>query len=153
MEKNIKAVILDYGRTLHDQERDEFFEDALETIDYLKDKYKLAIVSITWPQTMAKRRHQIADAGLEKFIDPIKLVRDGAEKDAAFKQIIGQWKLKPENIAIVDDRVIRGIKWGNQKGCLTIWLKKGKFADELPDQKTGEPNFIIKELSDLKNIL
>ena len=41
-----KAVIFDYGRTLYDREGERFFLEAREVLEYLRPKYRLAIVSI-----------------------------------------------------------------------------------------------------------
>ena len=148
---NIKAVIFDYGYTLHDREKNEFFHDAQEVVKYCANKYRLAIVSITYPQTMEERKKQLSESGLDTKFEFIELVPD--KKDEAFERTVRQLNLPFNQIAIVDDRTIRGIKWGNSKGCLTIWLKKGKFAHEVPTEETGPPNYTIKELSELKGIL
>lgn len=61
--------------------------------------------------------------------------------------------LKVEDVAIVDDRVKRGITWGNQHGAITIWLRKGKFMLELPDDDSGKPTHTINDLTELCSIL
>jgi len=150
---NIKGVIFDYGRTLHEDESNQFLDNAKDVIQYLSKKYKLAIVSITWLETMEKRWKQIRDADLEKYFVSIELVPTPEEKERAFNDAIKKFGCSFHEVAIVDDRTVRGIKWGNQKGCVTIWLQKGKFSQELPNEETGQPSFIIKELNELKKYL
>ena len=59
----------------------------------------------------------------------------------------------PHEIAIVDDRTRRGIRWGNRNGTTTIWLRQGKFSKELPDEDMGQPTYTINTLNDLFALL
>ena len=43
---NIKAVIFDFGRTLYNRDKDNFFPEVGDLLEYRYPKYKLAIVSI-----------------------------------------------------------------------------------------------------------
>ncbi|MCU0660470.1 MAG: HAD hydrolase-like protein [Candidatus Pacebacteria bacterium] len=61
--------------------------------------------------------------------------------------------VRPEETIVVDDRMIRGIAWGNRKGTSTVWLKKGKFADETPTMETEKPQCIITDIRELSDIL
>ena len=150
---DIKAIIFDYGRTLHDSDNGEFFVGALKVCESLSKKYKLAIVSITRPQTMDERWGQIRNSGLEKLFAYIELIPEAEKKDEAFERAVKKLGVAYPEIAIVDDRTVRGIRWGNKHGCTTIWLRRGKFANELPNQQTGEPTWTISDLRELKNIL
>jgi len=38
-------------------------------------------------------------------------------------------------------------------GAITIWIKKGKFADELPISREEEPDYTITSLRELLPIL
>lgn len=150
----VRAVIFDYGHTLHDHGRDDFFPDAAEVVGYLRRKYRLAVVSITWADTMEKRAAQIRSAPFADAFEIVKLILPGADgKDGALEATVRELGLSYGEVALVDDRVVRSIAWGNRRGCVTIWLRKGKFSGELPDQSTGEPTYTIHELSELKNIL
>ena len=150
---NIKAIIFDYGRTLHDDDTSSLFVDAKEIVDYCSKKYKLAIVSVTFPETMEKRRGQIRAAGWDKVFSYIELVPRGEEKDAAFERAVRKLGVSYNEIAVIDDRIVRGIRWGNKHGCMTIWLQKGKFAEELPNAETGQPSYTIHELKELTKII
>lgn len=147
----IKAVIFDFGRTLYDRDDNRFFPETPEALEKLASKYKLAIVSMAISGDPGERKRLLKEGDLEKYFSSTIFVRE--DKDSAYEKALLELGVKPEEVAIVDDRVKRGIKWGNGKGTMTIWLRNGKFRDELPDETTGVPIHIITNLSELLKIL
>jgi FMN phosphatase YigB (HAD superfamily) len=155
---NIKAVIFDWGRTLYDVENDCEFPDAQNIIEYcFEKKYRLALVSLVTTgeseigTDLEKRNQQINNSVLKKYFE--KIITTTRDKDLAFEKITQFLNLPAEQILIVDDRTIRGIRYGNIRGHITVWIKRGKFADELPNKETGQPTYTIQSLNELKNIL
>lgn len=148
----IRAVIFDYGRTLYDRNKGQFFPEVKEVLEYLYPKYKLAIVSIAKENFPADERvKQLKTMGFEKYFS--SMLFDELQKDRLFDETLSKFKVKPAETALVDDRVQRGIAWGNKHGAITIWYRNGKFANELPDSLTGSPTYTIDNLSSLKEIL
>lgn len=152
---HIKAIIFDWGRTLFDSEAKKEFPESEEILRYCKAKgYKLATASLVTEYANAsleERKNQIEKSSLRKFFD-IVLVTD-TNKDELFQKIVSSFQVPASQIAVIDDRVIRGIRWGNQNDCTTIWLQKGRFSAEMPNEDTGQPNFVIRELKELLQIL
>ncbi len=153
-----EVIIFDYGRTLFDNELDRFFEESVMVVEACRARgYLLAIVSyvdLGKGDTPKKRLRRLRDAGLAQHFEICLFATDDpANKDALYAQVIGELEVKPQRVAIVDDRVIRGIRWGNQHGCKTIWLQRGKFASELPNEQTGLPTHRIGSLWDLLELL
>lgn len=148
---NIKAIILDYGRTLHDHEVGNFFPEAEEVLKTLRRKYRLALVSITSPDDVPRRLVKLQKFDLAKYFESVEIVHE--KKNEALERTVQRLGAPYEQVAIVDDRSHGSIAWGNKHGCTTVWLQKGKFADELPDATTGQPTHIIHELKDLISIL
>lgn len=149
--QNIKAIIFDWGRTLHSPETDELFPGAREIVEELSQKYMLALVSLATSQSEKDRRESIEKSGIAPCFKMI-LVSE-RDKDAMYERVMGDLNLLPAEVAVIDDRVVRGIAWGNKKGCMTIWVRQGKFANELPDESTGEPAYTILDVRDIKDIL
>lgn len=151
----IRAVIFDWGRTLFDSEMKREFPESEDVLEFCRSQgLKLGLASLVTAvanATLVERKTQIESSPLRKYFE-IALVTD-ADKDAIFKEIMAYFNLPPHEVAIVDDRTIRGIAWGNRNGCTTIWLRKGKFSEELPDEGTGQPTHSIHELAELKDIL
>ncbi len=146
-----KLIIFDWGRTLYNPETKDIFGETIPTLDYLKPKYRLAIVSLVVNGDIESRREILNKNKLEKYFELISFTTE--DKDALYKETLRKLGVDAKEAIIVDDRVIRGIKWGNQNATTTIWLQKGKFENELPDAETGTPTFTIKNLREIKTIL
>ena len=78
---------------------------------------------------------------------------DKEKTEKHFLQCMKEIGTTPQETAVIDDRTVRGIKVGNQLGCMTFWVQKGKFADELPNEDTGEPTYRIDTIKDLLKYL
>ncbi|MEK7551070.1 MAG: HAD hydrolase-like protein [Patescibacteria group bacterium] len=143
----IKGIIFDWGRTLYDNEKEFLFSETKDVLDYLSKKYNLAIVSLATDGNFEKRWKIIKNYDLEKYFKSILFTQDN--KDKLYIETLKKMNLNPKEIIIIDDRVIRGIAWGNKRGAKTIWIKKGKFSNELPTKVTGIPTYTITNLKDL----
>ena len=159
IDMNIKAIIFDWGRTLFDSEKKIIYSDSEEILRYCKEKgYKLAVGSLVTFRAHAsldERINQIENSPLRKYFEIVEVVEnensDG--KDQILEKIVKELNLPRENILLVDDRVIRGIKYGNKNGHPTVWFQNSTFANELPNVETGNPTFTIKSLLELKKII
>ena len=154
----IKAIIFDWARTLYDVENNREFPEAKDILEYCKQKnYRLALVSLVTinesePGTsLESRNQQINHSPLKTYFEKILTTNDN--KDLVLDKMIKYLGVPNNEILIVDDRTIRDVRYGDQRGIPTVWLKRGKFANELPNQETGQPTYIINSLSELKNII
>lgn len=151
----IKAVIFDWGRTLYDSVKKVEFPEAKEVLEFCKARgWRLAVVSLVSSvsnATLEERRVQIEQSPLRAYFEMARVT--DTDKDALYEQVVRHFGLPGEEILIVDDRVIRGIRYGNEHGHPTVWLKKGKFESELPNEATGMPTYMISELAGLQKIL
>lgn len=153
---NIKAIIFDWGRTLFDIDLKKEFTDSENVLLYCKQKnYKICVASLARPlinDTEEERKSQIIKSSLGKYFDLIE-VTEAKEKDELLDKLVEKLNIPRKEILIVDDRIVKSIKYGNKNGHPTIWLQAGKFSNELPNNETGVPTFTIKTLSELKNII
>jgi FMN phosphatase YigB (HAD superfamily) len=150
MQEKIKAIIFDWGRTLHDPQVDALFPGVLQLIKRLSETYILVLVSLAVTQTTEERRKTIAESGVADYFKVILVNTE--HKDEMYDEVIKDLGLSSDEVALVDDQVIRGVAWGNRHDALTVWLKKGKFSEKLPNEETGEPNYIISDIRDLEKI-
>ncbi|MBI2476373.1 MAG: HAD family hydrolase [Candidatus Taylorbacteria bacterium] len=155
MKISVKAIIFDWGRTLFDSETKKEFSEAEKILALCKGRgYRLAVGSLTSIHsnaTLEERKKQIEDFPLRKYFE-IVAVTD-TDKDKSFDEIVQKFNLPREEILIVDDRTVRGIQYGNLRNHPTVWLQKGKFANELPNEETKSPTFIIHSLEELLDII
>lgn len=150
----IKAIIFDWGRTLYDNERGALAAGVPGLLMTLGQRYTLAIVSLVsgdYERRTAERRAVLRATALEPLFAAVRFVP--ADKDRAYVDTLAELGVQESEVAIVDDRARRGIAWGNRHGALTIWLRRGRFAAELPDAETGIPSHTIADLSELARLL
>jgi len=151
--ENKKYIIFDWGRTIYDPETKQLFPETINTLSYLKAKYDMAIVALATKgeHIIEERMNFIKENNLDKYFTEILM--DIENKDSLYEAFINKFNIVPEKLIIVDDRVVRGIKWGNNFGCTTVWVKNGKFSEELPYNETGQPTYTIKNIGELVGIL
>lgn len=151
----IKAVIFDWGRTLYDSDKKVEFVESEDILKYISEKgIRMALASLVSAQanaTLDERKKQIANSALWKYFEYTRVTE--GNKDQILEEIVAELNIPREEILIVDDRMVRGIKYGNLNGHPTAWVKKGRFSEELPDAETLQPTYIINNVSELRNII
>ncbi len=155
----MKAIIFDWEGTL--VQDDVPRPEAEEVLKYCRSKgCRLAVVSAA--SDSKKRQEIFQNSPLNKYFEIMLAsdVRPGQIRDTNYtgkaelmQQVVKRFNLPPEEVLIVDDRVVRGVKYGNQHGHPTVWMKGGWFPDELPNTETGKPTYTIHELRELMSIL
>lgn len=146
----IKAIIFDYGRTIVDPETDDLFPEAKEILDKLiKRKLKLTLVSRS--HHPKNRRQNIKRLQLEKYFELIEVIP--AENTKEYTHILEKLQVRAEDCLVIGDQVKNDILPGNKIGAITIWVKKGKFADELLTSKEGKPDYTIASLEEFLPIV
>lgn len=164
---HVKAIIFDWGETLVGYKTDPngiVSPDAEKILNYCKSKgYRMAVVSLT--KHLERRKKQFVESSLRKYFEVTLAAQITPEqvsdpklnyKDGLYDQVIkhfGHFGLPRSEILIIDDRIMRGIKYANKHGHPSVWLQKGKFEDELPNEETGQPTYTIHELKDLLHVL
>lgn len=144
------GIIFDWGRTLYDRDQDELFPDAKAVLVYLSRRYKLAIVSLAPDGDIEARLAVLRCHAIESLFTAIRFTPN--DKDGSYRATLRDLDLRADEVAVVDDRVCRRIRWGNDNGARTIWFQNGKFSTELPDDLTGSPMHVIHTLSELMSL-
>ncbi len=146
----IKAVIFDYGYTLYDREELGLYPEAVQVLaDLISQQYRLILVSRA--ESIELRREEIRNFGLDELFEIIDIVPSESEKE--FEWIFEELDLRPEEVMVVGDRVKSEIAVGNSLGCMTVWVPRGPFALELPKTKEEKPDFQVKDLTGVLQIL
>lgn len=155
MIKGINAIIFDWGRTLFDSDAKKEFPESEKILQQCRERrYRLAVVSLVTAaanSTLKERIEKIESSPLRHYFE-IALVTD-TDKDVLFNQVVTHFVLPRSEILIVDDRTVRGIRYGTRNGHPTAWIQKGKFAGELPNKETGQPTYIVHSLGELLELL
>ncbi|MBI2355667.1 MAG: HAD hydrolase-like protein [Candidatus Doudnabacteria bacterium] len=157
---NIKAIIFDWGGVLAGAETKQIYPESEEVLSYCSKKYRLALACIA--SKFEERKQQIQNSRLGGFFETIKVapmlveqISDPAflGKDDLYNKIVEELNLPQEEILIIDDRVVRGIRYANQHRHPSIWVQRGKFAHELPNDQTGQPTYTVKSLLEIMKII
>ncbi len=152
----IKAVIFDWGKTCWDADKKQLAENVEDVLIFLKSKnLPLALVSLVNKENsepIEERRERIEKGPIRKYFDMF-VIGEGYNKDPLLEDALGQLKIPPAEILVVDDRVIRGIAWINRHGGTSIWYRSGKFSNELPQNDEQKPNFTVSSMKELLVLL
>lgn len=135
----LKIEKLFLKRTIIDPESDEI-------ISYLKNKYKLAIIS-DLPSNWGD--YLINKYDLEESFDPILISgkENASKKDKKiFEILLERTNIDPKNMFIVDDKKIN-LKNAADFGIKTIWFKTQR------DKFKFNPDHTVTSLKELKKIL
>lgn len=121
-------------------------EDILKK---LKSNYKLGLISKS--QYIEKREQEIKSSGLYDYFDFVNIVENKGKSE--FLECIDKLNSVPEKTVVVDDRMSRGIKTGNELGCKTFWIQIGDRSFDMPTKETGEPLYKINSIKELLKCL
>ncbi len=151
MLNGIRAIIFDWNRTLFDKDENKIYPESEKVLLHLYKKgYKLGLISNAESDEIEKREKEIMESGLGKyFLISIKALKNKEH----YLNAISKMECNANECVVVDDRVKRGIFIGNKIGCITIWLKKGKFSTQNPESKDEIPKYTIENLEELFNYL
>lgn len=138
-----KGIIFDFNRTLYDPDLDELVPGAKSVLKKLKERgYKLFLVSHG-----SYRKSLISELGVENYFDKIVISKEKSLED--FKEVTLNSNLTIKESFVVGDRVKGEIRIGNILGFNTVWLKKGLFAQEVPENLEEFPDFTIADLEEV----
>lgn len=123
----MKVVIFDLNRTLYDPETDTLLPGTIETLTELCQRdYKLHLIS----RNEVNRGDILTRFQIRKFFLTINLVE--RKTMDVFDQVIRVNNLDPQNLYVIGDYRWEDVRFGNQCGAHTIWLKRGAFEEHLP---------------------
>jgi FMN phosphatase YigB (HAD superfamily) len=146
----IKVVIFDYNWTIYDPIELALFPEALQVLaDLIEKDYKLVLISKT--ENVEVRREEIKNLGLDELFEIIDIVPEEREKE--FEWIFEELEVKADQVLVVGDNVKSEIAVGNSTGCMTVWVPRGEFAHVLPKTKEEKPDFTVKDLTGVSQIL
>lgn len=143
-----RVVVFDFCRTLYDPDTERLIPGAKRVLGALvKRGFVLCVVT----RAKSSRRSLIYKFGIRKFFSRIVVSPEKSERD--FERIFRNKHFERYSSFVVGDRVRQEIFYGNRLGLQTIWLRHGKFADELPVDAREEPTYIIGQLKNILNVV
>ena len=142
----MKAAIIDFNQTLFDPEKNEFVEGAFSLLQFLRWKgLKLVLLSIQ----ELEREEKISP--ISSFFEVIRIVEE--KTLAEFKSILSLLDVSPSDVIVIGDSILEEILLGNQLGMMTIRVRQGKFAKDLPSSPQEEAQISVDNLLEVISFL
>ena len=138
----LSLVIFDWKRTLYNPDINELIAGTEDILLFLKSK-KIPMSLIG--KGGSEMKNEVERFRLKSFFKNITFVEN--EKSMEIYKPYVQTK-NPKDIFFVGDRVRSELEAGNRLGATTVWVKQGKFANELPQNKFQRPDFIVTSLAE-----
>ncbi|MES2006772.1 MAG: HAD hydrolase-like protein [Patescibacteria group bacterium] len=138
------TIIFDFNRTLFNPDTRALMPGAFELLQGLFTQgHTLALIS----RLEADREDTFRNLKIEQFFSSVEFVE---EKGEALKKIITA-SLPP--VYVVGDHLHDEIRAANRLGAKTIWFKRGRFANLVPEEKDDEPWRVIDDLMQVKGLI
>jgi FMN phosphatase YigB (HAD superfamily) len=138
------AIIFDFNRTLFDPDKDTLMPGALALLASLKKK-GIPLFLICKGDT--ERRKKIEELGLVPFFQKVIVTEQkGAQDFMACKNT-----LPDHSFIAIGDRLDAELRHAQECNMVTVWFRKGKFANEMPQDIV--PQYTIASLHEFDDIL
>ncbi len=136
-------IIFDYNRTIFNPETGTLYSGVLEMIKILSLNHDLFLVS----KNETNREDFFKKLGIFEYFKKVIFVEE--KNEDIFKNLVGE----NLDVIVVGDRIKGEIFIGNQLGYTTVWIKQGRFANDLPKNKEEIPNHLITDIKELMEII
>lgn len=125
------------------------YPDARQTLRELRNAgYRLFLITLGRSQ---RQQNKIDRLGIAPYFD--RIINEGPPAhDYWLNELCQTTHFTPEEMVVVGDRTHDEIRAGNRLGFTTVWLRRGRFAEEEP--AVGErPHYEIRYLAQLSTLL
>lgn len=145
-----QIIIFDFNRTIYNPESRKLAKDAKRVLDILvRRNFTLYLISRS--DLSHSRKKLIDKFGIKRFFSRIVLTEEKILKD--FQNLTAQKDIDLSKSFVIGDRIRQEITFGNLLGLQTVWLRTGKFSNELPRNDKEQPKYSIQALKDLLKIV
>ncbi len=143
----VDLIIFDWKRTLYDPDTKELIEGALDLLEYLNSHHVPLVLVGKGGEDM---NDEVKRLGVEGHFKKVVFAQGEKDPNIFIPHIS---KTDPKKTLFVGDRVRSELEIGNKLGATTIWVKQGKFATELSENKDQKPDYEVISLNDCLKLL
>lgn len=136
-------IIFDYNRTIFNPDTNNLYDGVLGVLNKLSASHDLFLVS----KYESRRKDTINKLGINDYFKKVILVKEKT------LDIFSSLTEGDKNVFVVGDRVKGEIYLGNLLGFKTVWIKQGKFSNDVYTKIEEKPDYIIEEIKQLIEIL
>lgn len=143
-----------YGVTLPpwNNSLEKLYPETLAVLEKLAQKYKLGIIA----NQVEGTQKRIDDWGIGKYFDVVVASAEAgvAKPDSAiFKIALEKSGCKPENAAMIGDRLDNDIIPAKKLGMKTIWVRQALAVYQEVRNDEEQPDFTIDSIGEITEIL
>lgn len=148
----IEAFVKELEQIYNAEDVDETlipYPDMRQTLKELRNAgYHLFLITLGRSQ---RQKNKIDRLGIAPYFD--RIINEGPPAHEYWlKELCKTTGLSPSEMVVVGDRTHDEIRTGNRLGFTTVWLRRGRFAEEEP--APGErPDYEIRYLAQLSTLL
>lgn len=150
----IKAVIFDLGNTLVSEETGNAFPYAVEVLNQLKNKFKLALITNVHHTTTTEKVQEIlAEAGIPDVFEVVVVSSEvGSSKPNSqiFEIALNGLDIEPEEAVMIGNIISTDIFGANRIGMKTVLFQP---SNEYQRSDWESPDHTIHSLKDLTRLL
>jgi len=150
----IKAVIFDLGNTLVSEDTGNAFPYALEVLNQLKNKYKLALITNVLHTTTAEKVQEILDkAGIPDVFDIVVVSSEvGYSKPnpRIFEIALNSLEVEPEEAVMIGNIISTDIFGANRIGMKTVLFQPSETYQR---SSWENPDHTVNSLRTLLDII
>lgn len=150
----IKAVIFDLGNTLVSEDSGNAFPYAIEVLNQLKNKYKLALITNVHHTTTAEKVQEILDkAGIPDVFDIVVVSSDvGCSKPnpRIFEIALNSLDVEPEEAVMIGNIISTDIFGANRIGMKTVLFQPSETYQR---SSWENPDHTVNSLRNLLDLI
>ena len=143
----ITSIIFDWKRTLYDPDNGTLLEGAEEILKMLRGHEMPLVLVGKGGNDMYDEVKRLAVTDYFKNI----VFQEGTKEDSLFKPFVPE--SNPSSALFIGDRIGSELAVGKRLGATTVWVRQGKFANEVPANASENPNYTVKSLVEAKKLL
>jgi FMN phosphatase YigB (HAD superfamily) len=143
----MKTIIFDWKRTLYNPDDKNLIDGAVAILKFFKDKGMYIAVVGKGNTDMYK---EVERLGVSPYFNHVAF-REGTKDIELFEEVVDI--AGSGETLFIGDRVRSELEVGNRLGCRTVWIKQGKFADEVPENSHQEPTYTVASLKEAKQFI
>lgn len=143
----IKNIIFDWKRTLYDPDLKILINGTEELLKYLKEQ-NISLVLIG--KGGDDMNEEVTRLGVKDYFQKIVFAQGDKDPKIYAQEIT---KDDPKETVFVGDRVRSEFQIGNKLGATTIWIKQGKFTNELPENNDQKSAYEVVSLNGCLKLL
>ena len=144
----VQSAIFDWKRTLYNPDERRLMDNAemlLKTL-YQQGERPLHVIGMGDDGMYA----EVERLGVGQYLENVIFLSE-AKSDEVFAPYVDQEQ--PSSTLVIGDRTRSELEVGNRLGATTIWVRQGKFSDEIPVTPEQQPTHEVESLAGVIELL